>query len=114
MLCGGQHQRLVQLIKDCLHNIPSRRPSTEQLLQILEEMKATIEGPYGEISKLDAARQVAMMRALRGRDEDVRVKTDELTAKDREMQQLQQQLEEAAVIVSCMPALCDHSLTSVT
>ena len=66
-----------------------------------------------EISKLDAAKQVAMMRALRGRDEDVRVKIDELTAKDREIRQLQWQLEEAEVLTSC-PALGPIFLTSVT
>ena len=60
-------------------------------------MKATIEGPYGEIAKLDAVRQVAMMRALRGKEEDVREKKDELAAKDGEIQQLQQQLEQAQV-----------------
>ena len=92
-----QHQPLIQLIKDCLHNTPSRRPSTEQLLQALEEVKATIEGPYGEIAKLDAVRQVAMMRALRGKEEDVREKKDELAAKDGEIQQLQRQLEQAQV-----------------
>ena len=97
MLCGRQYQPLVQLIKDCLHNTPSRRPSTEQLLQALEEMKATIEGPYGEFAKMDAVKQVAMVRALKGRDEDVRVKTDELAAKDGEIQQLRYQLEQAQV-----------------
>ena len=99
VLCGRQHQPLVQLIKDCLHNTPSRRPSTEQLLQALEEMKATIEGPYGEFTKMDAVKQVTMMRALKGRDEDMRVKTDELAAKDGEIQQLHQQLEQAQVLV---------------
>ena len=92
-----QHQPLVQLIKDCLHNTPSKRPTTEQVLQALEDMKATIDDPYGEFSKLDAVRQVATMRALRGRDEDVRVKTDELAMKEGEIQQLQQQLEQAQV-----------------
>lgn len=60
-------------------------------------MKAIIEGPYGEFTKMDAVKQVAMVRALKGRDEDVRVKTDELVAKDEEIQQLQQQLEQAQV-----------------
>ena len=89
VLSGRQYRPLIQLIKDCLHNTPSRRPSADQLLQALEEMKATIEGPYGEFAKMDAVKQIAMVRALRGKDEDVRVKTDELVAKDGEIQQLQ-------------------------
>ena len=60
-------------------------------------MKATIEGPYGEFAKMDAMKQVTMVRALKGRDEDVRVKTDELAAKDGEIQQLRHQLEQAQV-----------------
>ena len=98
VLSGRQYQPLVQLVKNCLHNNPSTRPSTEQVLEALEEMKATIEGPYGEISKLDAVRQVATMKALRGRDEDVRAKTDEL-------QQLHQQLEQAQVYNILLPRL---------
>ena len=60
------------------------------MLQALEEMKATIEGPYGEFARMDAVKQVAMVRALKRRDEDVRVKTNEL-------QQVHQQLEQAQV-----------------
>ena len=63
------------------------------MLQPLEEIKGTIEGPYEEISKLDAVRQVAMMRVLKGRDDDVRVKTDEL-------HQLHQELEQAQVPIT--------------
>ena len=62
-------------------------------------MKAAFEGPYGEFAKMDAVKQVAMVKALRGRDEDVRVKMDELAAKDGEIQQLQQQLEQAHVCI---------------
>ena len=99
-----QHQSMIQLTKDCLHNTPSRRPTAEQLVVALEGMKADIEGPYGEFSKLDAVRQVAIMKALRGKEEDVREKTDELrektdelTEKNGEIQQLQQQLQHAQV-----------------
>ena len=46
---------------------------------------------------MDAVKQVAMMRAFRGKDEDVRVKVDELAAKDGEIQQLHYQLEQAQV-----------------
>ena len=60
-------------------------------------MKADIEGPYGEIAKIDAVRQVVMMRALRKRDTEVREKSDESAAKDVEIQQLQEELEHEQV-----------------
>ena len=46
LLRGEQHP-FVQLVKQCLHNIPSQRPTTEVVLRTLEEMRAEIEGPYG-------------------------------------------------------------------
>ena len=110
MLCGRQYQPLVQLIKDCLHNTPSRRPSTDQLLQVLEEIKATIEGPYGEFAKMDAVKQIAMVRALKGKDEDVRVKTNELAAKDGEIQQLQ--VPEMLLVSYPDPILTMHPTTT--
>ena len=53
-------------------------------------MKADIEGPYGEIAKADAVRQVVMTRALRKKDTE---RSDESAAKDLEIQRLQQELE---------------------
>ncbi len=41
------HPALVQLIKQCLHNAPRQRPSTEELLTRLQEMRAEVEGEYG-------------------------------------------------------------------
>ena len=82
-------ETLVPLIKSCLHNSLSRRPTAEQLVRALEEARATIEGAYGELATVDAARQVRTMKALKNRSED---KVNELAAKDEEIQQLQQQL----------------------
>ena len=89
----GEHHPFVLLVKRCLHNDPSERPTAEELVTSLEEMKANIEGPYGDIARADAVRQVVMMRALRKRDTEVREKIDESTAKDVEIQQLQQELQ---------------------
>ena len=89
-----QHQSIIQLTKDCLHNMPSRRPTAEQLVVALEGMKANIEGPYGEFSKLDAVRQVAIMKALRGKEADVREKTDELREKTDELREKTDELRE--------------------
>ena len=85
LLPGGIRCLFIQLIKDCLQNAPSQRPTAEQLVTTLEEMKANIEGPYGELAKADAIRQVLTMKALKQADRD------ELTAKEEEIQQLEVQ-----------------------
>ena len=90
-MLGGQHP-CVQMTKQCLHNSPSRRPTAEQLVATLEEMRADIEGPYGAIARADAVRQVVMMKTLREREIEIREKTDELKAKDAHIQELQQRL----------------------
>ena len=60
-------------------------------------MKADIDGPYGDVTRIDAVRQVVMMRALRKRDTEVREKTDESATKEVEIIQLQQELEHEQV-----------------
>ena len=79
-LPGGNEHPLYQLIKECLHNAPSQRPSSEQLVSALEEMKSDIEGSYGELAKIDAVRQVMTMKALH---ESKVENADELIAKMR-------------------------------
>ena len=90
LLPGGRKDAFIQLTKNCLQNAPSQRPTAEQLVTALEEMKADIEGPYGELAKVDAVRQVLTVRALK---ESKKETVNELTAKDEEIQQLRQQLE---------------------
>ena len=58
----------MQLVHRCLHNTPARRPSAEELLQQLEAVKAQIEGPYGQIVKVDMEK----VRALREKDTEIR------------------------------------------
>ena len=77
---------LLQLIKDCLRNAPSHRPTAEQLVTALEEMKAGDRGAYGELATIKAVRQVKMTKALKDN-------SNLLAAKDEEIQQLHQQLE---------------------
>ena len=93
---SGQHP-FVQLVTRCLQNEALQRPTAEELVTSLVEMKADIEGPYGEVAKADAVRQVVMMRALRKRDTEVREKSDESAAKDVEIHQLQEELEHEQV-----------------
>ena len=82
--------QLVELIKTCLHNDPSQRPTAEQLVTALEGMKCDIEGPCGKLATADAVRQVMTAMALKEKSEE---KLDELAAKEEEIQQLQRQVE---------------------
>ena len=94
-----KYHPFVQLVKRCLQNKPPDRPTAEEVITALEEMKADIEGPYGEVVRADAVRQVVMMRALKKRETEVRKKTDESAAKDEEIHQLQQELEHEQVAI---------------
>ena len=47
---------LVQLVKQCLQNIPDQRPSTDELLAPLQRMKVEVEREYGGPVKLDMVR----------------------------------------------------------
>ena len=76
---------LVGVVKQCLENIPEERPTAEQLVRVLEGIKGDIEGSCGELTTMDAARQVKTALVLRKKS---RVKVDELTAKEEEIQQL--------------------------
>lgn len=87
ILPGGSQHPLVQLIKDCLQNNPYQRPTAEQLVVVLRELKATTEGLYGELATLDAIRQVKTIRALKITTEN---STNRLS---EEIQHLRQQLE---------------------
>ena len=89
LLPGGIRRPLIQMIKDCLRNVPAQRPTAEQLVTALDELKLVIEGDYGELATVDAVRRVRTMKALKSQSDD---KINELTAKDEQMQQLQQQI----------------------
>ena len=93
----GRRHPFVQLVNRCLQNEPSDRPTSEELITSLEEIRATTEGIYGDVARADAVRQVVMMRAILGREAEVREKTDESAAKDEEIHQLQQELEHEQV-----------------
>ena len=90
-MLGGHHPYVV-IIKQCLHNSSSRRPTAEQLVATLEGMRADIEGPYGAVARADAVRQVVMMKTLRESEAETREKTNEISVKEEVIQQLRQQL----------------------
>ena len=58
------YPNLVLLVKQCLQDIPDQRPSTDELLAILQRMKVEVEGEYGgiqirlDMEKLRLAKEV--------------------------------------------------------
>ena len=93
LLPDGGRNPLVQLVKQCLKNTPSNRPAIEQVVASLEQMRAEIEGPFGDVVRIEAVRQVLMVKAVGRRETEVKKKTDELAGREVEMQHLQQELE---------------------
>ena len=82
----GENHPLPQMVKQCLRNDPSRRPTTEQLVNILQGLRVSVEGPYGSLARIDAVKQVVMMKEILAKETEVNVA---LEAKDSEIQQLQ-------------------------
>ena len=85
---------MVGVVKQCLENIPKERQTAEQLVRVVEGMKKDIEGLCGEMLTVDAIRQVKMTMMLKKNKDNV----DKLSAKEEEIQQLQQQLEVAILL----------------
>ena len=84
----GEQHPLLQLMCQCLHNIPAQRPSGEELLQQLEAVRSQIKGTHGRQQvKVEMARlQVAMMSVL---EAEVGEKDGELGHLRRDLQQVQ-------------------------
>ena len=64
-LINPLHPALVQLVKQCLHNVPRQRPITDELLATLQRMKVEVEGEYGiqirlDMEKLRLAKEVKL------------------------------------------------------
>ena len=54
----GEGHPLEGLIKECLDNSPSRRPTAEQLLSRLEEVGPVVRGPQDHTHKLQLMKQL--------------------------------------------------------
>lgn len=93
---GGQHP-FVQLMKRCLQNEPSERPTSEQLVLSLSEMKADTEGLCEEVTRAEAVRQVVTVRAILRKEREMRRKNADSAAKDEEIEHLQLELEREQV-----------------
>ncbi len=81
---------LIKTIKECLDNIPLERPTCDEIAASLEDVRKTVEGPYGAVTKIDAVKQVVTLKCL-GTREGV------LREKEREIRQLQAQMEQTQV-----------------
>ena len=92
---------LVQLVHQCLDNIPARRPSAKELLQQLEAVRAQIAGgPYGQLVSVNMEK-LRMVRALREKDAEIGQLQQqmqqlevEVEAKDNQLQRQSVQLQE--------------------
>ena len=63
----GPDDTLVQLIKQCLQNVPEKRPSTVELLTRLQGIREEVEGEYGGPIKLDLLR-VRLAKEVKEKD----------------------------------------------
>ena len=73
---GKEHPDLVLLVKQCLHNVPDQRPSTDEVLGSLQRMKVEMEGVYGgSLVKLDIDK-VLLAKEMKMKDKRI----EELTA----------------------------------
>ena len=71
------------LVKQCLDDDPSERPTAQELLQQLENVRAQIEDPYQHLNKLEAMRALREKdKALTEQDVELKVKDTALTEKD--------------------------------
>ena len=79
----GEQHPLVLLVKQCLDDDPSERPTAQELLQQLENVRAQIEAPYQHLNKLEAMRALREKdKALTEQDVELKVKDTALTEKD--------------------------------
>ena len=68
---GNHHPALVQLVKQCLHNTPSRRPATDEVLNQLQKLKIEVQGVYGgDLVKLDINR-VLLAKDIKMKDKRI-------------------------------------------
>ena len=70
----------------------------EQVVMELQEVRANTEGEYGsELAKLNAVRQIVIMKQMKQKEAKVQEKTDELRLKSEENRRLKLQLQVAQV-----------------
>ena len=89
---GHYHPGLVELVKECLHNSPDQRPTTDDLLARLQRVREEVEGGCGGgVVRLDLSK----MKLLK-----------EVKIKDRRIEELTQQ----QVYSTALAAVSKHSV----
>ena len=81
---------LVKTVQECLDNIPSERPTFDEILAALEDVRKSLDGSYGAVTKIDAVKQVVTLKCLTTREGVLR-------EKEREIQRLQALMEQTQV-----------------
>ncbi len=70
--CGASHPVLLDLVRQCLHNTPERRPSSQDLLARLWGVKSEVEGIYGggTMRQLNIA-SVLYVKEMKNKDKQI-------------------------------------------
>ena len=72
-LIGPTHPPLAHLVKQCLQNIPGRRPSAEELLTRLQATRVEMEGEYGSsLVKMDVMMKMKLAKEMKMKDKRIR------------------------------------------
>ena len=78
---GRLHLPLVQLVKECLHNVPNERPTTDDLLARLQRMREEVEGGCGGFAmNLDIIVQVRLAKEVKIKDRRIEELTQQQVA----------------------------------
>ena len=68
----------MELIKQSLHNIPEKRPSTDELLTRLQRMRSEMEGAQGgSPMNLDIMVRVRMAKEMKMKDRQIEELTEQ-------------------------------------
>ena len=59
------HPVLLELVRQCLHNAPERRPSGVDILKRLKQVKVQVEGEYGDITKQLDIGKIIILKKLK-------------------------------------------------
>ena len=97
---------LALLSKDCMHDNPSERPSTKQLLRALQDIKAEVEGVHGNFTMSVATMEVTGMKCSMEKDKKVRKKERELLTTGDRVRQLHKKLKHVEEVHTRIRALC--------
>ena len=68
--CGRSYSILVELVRQCLHNTPERRPSTKDLLSRLRAVRSEVEDAFGGNKQLNIA-NIIIVKEMKIKDKRI-------------------------------------------